>query len=154
MFAGNSLYITYLPTWLAATLGIGGGALGTMFFFGGLGTTLAGPPAGTVSDYIGRKPIIIAASFGLALLIFATPYIAVNTWIAYGLFFLVMGLFTVRATPFQTLLTEIVSSDKRGSFLNLMIGMGQIGAGIGGGLAGVAYASTGYEGTTLLTALR
>lgn len=76
-----------------------------------------------------------------------------NAWIAYGLFFLVMGLFTARATPFQTLLTEIVSSDKRGSFLNLTIGMGQIGAGIGGGLAGAAYASTGYEGTTLLTAL-
>lgn len=153
MFAGNSLYITYLPTWLAATLGIGGGALGTMFFFGGLGTTLAGPPAGTISDHVGRKPIIIAASFGLALLIFATPYIIMNAWVAYGLFFITMGLFTVRATPFQTLLTEIVSSDKRGSFLNLTIGMGQIGAGVGGGLAGVAYASTGYEETTLLTAL-
>ena len=153
MFAGNSLYITYLPTWLVETRGIQGGAVGTMFFFGGVGTVIAAPYAGTLSDRLGRKPIIIAASVSLAIAIFGTPYLIRSTWIAYGLFFLVMGLFTARGTPFQTLLTEMVSSDRRGSFLNLSIGMGQIGSGIGGGLAGALYSGAGYEGTTTITAI-
>lgn len=149
MFGGNSLYITYLPTWLKTTLGAGGGAIATMFFFGGLGSILAGPPAGTLSDRIGRTRIIIAASLGITIVILATTYLITSMWIAYGVFFIVMGLFTARATPFQTLLTEMVASDKRGSFLNLTLGMGQIGSGLGGALAGAAYASVGYGGTTL-----
>src|SRR5699024_2832744 len=140
MFGGNSLYITYLPTWLQTTLGVGGGAIATMFFFGGLGTTLVGPPAGTLSDRLGRKRLIIVGTLGLAVFMFVTTYFIVNTWVAYGLFFAVMGLFAARGTPFQTLLTELVASDKRGSFINLTIGMGQIGSGLGGGLAGAAYA--------------
>lgn len=152
MFGGSSLYMTYLPTWLQTTFGAGGGAIATMFFFGGLGTILAGPPAGTLSDRLGRKRIIITASFGLGVLMFVTPYFIVSMWVAYGLFFIVMGLYAARGTPFQTLLTELVASDKRGSFINLTIGMGQIGSGLGGGLAGAAYASVGYEGTTMIAA--
>ncbi|MFC6961928.1 MFS transporter [Halocatena marina] len=113
---------------------------------------LAGPRAGTLSDRVGRKRIIVAASACLAIVMLATTSLAVSMWVTYGLFFVVMGLFTARATPFQTLLTEMVASDKRGSFLNLTLGMGQIGSGLGGGLAGVAYASVGYGGTTLSAA--
>lgn len=150
MFGGSSLYMTYLPTWLQTTLGVGGGAIATMFFFGGLGTTLAGPPAGMLSDHIGRKRFIIVGSFGLAVLMFATTHFIVSMWVAYGLFFIVMGLYAARGTPFQTLLTELVASDERGAFINLTIGMGQIGSGLGGGLAGAAYASVGYRGTTMI----
>ncbi|WP_248907436.1 MFS transporter [Halocatena marina] len=152
MFGGNALYITYLPTWLEATLDAGGETIATLFFFGGLGSILAGPRAGTLSDRVGRKRIIVAASACLAIVMLATTSLAVSMWVTYGLFFVVMGLFTARATPFQTLLTEMVASDKRGSFLNLTLGMGQIGSGLGGGLAGVAYASVGYGGTTLSAA--
>lgn len=152
MFSSSSLYMTYLPTWLQATLGAGGGAIATMFFFGGLGTTLAGPPSGTLSDRLGRKPIVIAGSFGIGVLMFVTTHLVVSMWVAYGLFFIVMGLYAARGAPFQTLLTELVASDRRGAFINLTIGMGQIGSGLGGGLAGAAYASVGYEGTTTIAA--
>ncbi|WP_306059104.1 MFS transporter [Natronococcus wangiae] len=152
MFGGSSLYMTYLPTWLQTTLGVGGGAIATMFFFGGLGTTLGGPPAGTLSDHFGRKRFIIAGSFGIAVLMFVTTRFIVSMWVAYGLFFIIMGLYAARGTPFQTLLAELVASDKRGAFINLTIGMGQIGSGLGGGLAGAAYANVGYEGTTIIAA--
>ncbi|WP_330630353.1 MFS transporter [Halocatena halophila] len=152
MFSGSSLYMTYLPTWLQTTLGVGGGAIATMFFFGGLGTTVAGPSAGTLSDHFGRKRFIIFGSFGLAGLMVLTTYFIVSMWVAYGLFFSVMGLYAARGTPFQTLLTEIVPSDNRGTFINLTIGVGQIGSGLGGGLAGAVYARVGYAGTTLIAA--
>jgi predicted MFS family arabinose efflux permease len=148
MFGGNALYTTYLPTWLTAELGVGGAAIGTMFFLGGIANVLAGPQAGTLSDSVGRKRIIVAASLGLALLMYATPVLAVSVVAAYAVFFLVMGLFAARATPFQTLMTEMVAGDQRGSFLNLTVGLGQVGSGIGGALAGGAYATVGYAGTT------
>lgn len=151
-FGGYSLYMTYLPTWIEITVGVGGSAIATMFFIGGLGNTLAGPPAGKLSDRIGRKTIIISASLVIAVVILATTSLIDNMWIAYGLFFVVMGLFAARIAAFQTLLTEMVDSDKRGSFLNLTVGIGQIGSGLGGGLAGAAYVNIGYDGTTVLAA--
>lgn len=153
MFAGNSLFTTYLPTWLGLVHGMGGGAISLMFFFGGVGTTLVAPIAGRLSDRFGRKIMVISASFGLSIIIFSTPYLIIHPWAAYGLFFIVMAVFTVRGTPFQTLLTEMVGSQQRGSFLNLTMGIGQIGAGVGGTLAGVAYTRIGYEGTTAVTAV-
>jgi MFS family permease len=69
---------------------------------------------------------------------------------AYVVFVVVMGLFAARATPFQTLMTEMVGGERRGSFLNLTVGLGQVGSGVGGALAGGAYATVGYGGTTLV----
>lgn len=151
-FGGYSLYMTYLPTWIEVTVGVGGSAIATMFFIGGLGNTLAGPLAGRLSDRIGRKIIIISASLVIAVLILATTSLINGMGIAYGLFFVIMGLFAARIAAFQTLLTEMVDSDKRGSFLNLTVGIGQIGSGLGGGLAGAAYVSIGYDGTTMIAA--
>jgi predicted MFS family arabinose efflux permease len=150
MFGGSALYTTYLPTWLAVTYGAGGAAIGTMFLLGGVANVIVGPRAGTLSDAIGRKPPIVAASLGLAILMAATTTLVGGVGAAYVVFFVVMGLFAARATPFQTLMTEMVGGERRGSFLNLTVGLGQVGSGVGGALAGGAYAAVGYGGTTLV----
>ena len=152
MFGGNALYTTFLPAWLVASLGVSSGAIATLFFVGGIGNVLSGPRAGVLSDRIGRKPMIVGASLSLAAVMAATTYAVTSMLVAYGLFFVVMALFAARATPFTTLMTEMVESDRRGSFLNLTVGLGQVGSGAGGALAGVGYASIGYGGTTLLAA--
>jgi MFS family permease len=64
-----------------------------------------------------------------------------------------MGLFASRATPFQTLLTELVSDDRRGSLMSLTVGVGQVGSGLGGAVAGVAFASVGYGGSAAAAAV-
>ncbi len=152
MFMGNALYTTYLPTWLEATLGMSGTAIGAMFFVGGIANVLAGPQAGILSDRVGRKRVIVTASIGIAVVMFATPFLAVGVFAVYTLFFVVMGLFASRATPFQTMLTELVSGDQRGSLMSLTVGIGQVGSGIGGALAGGAYVAVGYDGTTTIAA--
>ncbi|WP_266075481.1 MFS transporter [Haladaptatus caseinilyticus] len=154
MFMGNALYTTYLPTWLEATLGMSGTAIGAMFFVGGIANVLAGPQAGILSDRVGRKRVIVAASVGIAVVMFATPFLAIAAGVlaVYALFFVVMGLFASRATPFQTMLTELVSGDQRGSLMSLTVGIGQVGSGIGGALAGGAYVAVGYDGTTTIAA--
>lgn len=151
IFAGNSLYVTYLPIWLATTLGIGTALIGMMFFFGGLGTVVGGPPAGKASDWVGRKPIILASSFGIAFAMAITTLVVGSAVTAFGLFFVLMGMMAARAAPFQTVLSEMVSSDQRGSFLNLTVGVGQFGSGIGGGVAGALYMTVGFDTVTLLS---
>ena len=152
MFLGNSLYVTFLPTWLETTLGATSATIAGIFFVGGIASAIAGPQAGTLSDRIGRKPMIIGASLGIAVLMVLTPFIAVSISVMYALFFLVMGLFSARGTPFQALMTELVSGDERGSLINLTVGIGQIGNGLGGTVAAGVYASVGYPATTTLGA--
>ena len=153
MFLGNSLYVTFLPTWLEANLGATSAAIAGIFFVGGIASAIAGPQAGTISDGVGRKPMIIGASLGIAVLMLLTPFVAVSIVVMYVLFFLVMGLFSARGTPFQALMTELVSGDKRGSLINLTVGIGQIGNGLGGTVAAATYASVGYPATTTLGAV-
>lgn len=152
MFAGNSLYLTYLPVWLTESLAAGGTAIGLMFGAGGVGAVLAGPPAGRFSDRWGRKPVIVVASMILAGLMAVTTGLIVQMWVAYALFFVLMSLFAARAAAFQTMLPEMVDSRQRGSFLSLTVGLGQVAGGLGGGLAGAAYAGVGYGGTVMFSA--
>jgi len=153
MFLGNSLYVTFLPTWLENTLGMSGPAIAGIFLVGGIANVIAGPRAGSLSDQVGRKPLIVGASLGIASVMFLTPYIAVTVVAVYVFFFFVMGLFSTRGTPFQTLLTEMVSGKERGALMSLTSGVGQFGSGFGGTVAAVAYTTVGYPGTTVIAAL-
>lgn len=153
MFGGNALYTTYLPTWLESSVGLTAGAVAGMFLVGGVANVLAGPRAGVLSDRVGRKRVIVAASVGVAAVMAATPFVVGGTVAAYVTFFLAMGLFASRATPFQTLLTELVSGDRRGSLMSLTVGVGQVGSGVGGAVAGVAFVSVGYAGSAAAAAV-
>ncbi|AUV81326.1 MFS transporter [Salinigranum rubrum] len=153
MFGGNALYTTYLPTWLESSVGLTAGAVAGMFLVGGVANVLAGPRAGVLSDRVGRKRVIVAASVGVAVVMAATPFVVGGTVAAYVTFFLAMGLFASRATPFQTLLTELVSGDRRGSLMSLTVGVGQVGSGVGGAVAGVAFVSVGYAGSAAAAAV-
>jgi predicted MFS family arabinose efflux permease len=152
MFGGNALYTTYLPTWLESSVGMTAGAVAGMFLVGGVANVLAAPRAGVLSDRVGRKRVIVAASVGVAVVMAATPFVVGGTVAAYAAFFLAMGLFASRATPFQTLLTELVSGDRRGSLMSLTVGVGQVGSGVGGAVAGAAFASVGYAGSAAAAA--
>jgi predicted MFS family arabinose efflux permease len=142
MFGGSTLYTTYLPTWLVAG-GASAGAIAGLFLAGGLSNAVVGPVAGSLSDRLGRKRVIVAASVGLAVLMALTPFLGTFTLVA-GAFVVVMALFASRASSFTTLLTELVDGSQRGSLMSLTVGVGQVGVGVGGVLAGGLYGSTGY----------
>lgn len=150
MFMGNSLYITYLPTWLERSVGATPGEVASLFFVGGIANVISGPQAGKLSDRIGRKRMIVVGTVGLiALMVLTTPLVR-TVWAAYPLFFLAMVLFAARVGPFQALLTELVPSERRGVLMSLTVGLGQIGFGVGSALAGVAYARWGFASNTLV----
>jgi predicted MFS family arabinose efflux permease len=151
-FLGNSLFVIYLPTWLEDAVGATPGQVAGLFFAGGVANVLAGPRAGSFSDRVGRKRVIVAASAGLALLISGVTFLVHEVITAYVMFFLVMILFAARIGPFQALLTQLVPAERRGSLMSLAVGVGQVGFAFGSTLAGFAYASYGFRSSTLLSA--
>jgi predicted MFS family arabinose efflux permease len=152
MFGGTTLYTTFLPTWLTVSVGVGAGAIAGLFLLGGLSNAVVGPVAGSLSDRVGRKRIIVAASVGLAALMALTPFLGSFALVT-AVFVLVMALFASRASSFTTLLTELVDGDQRGSLMSLTVGVGQVGVGIGGVLAGGLYGSVGYTTSAVAAGL-
>jgi MFS family permease len=81
-----------------------------------------------------------------------TPFLGSFVVVA-GTFVAVMALFASRATSFTTMLTELVDGDQRGSLMSLTVGVGQVGVGVGGALAGTVYGSVGYTPSAVAAGL-
>jgi predicted MFS family arabinose efflux permease len=153
MFLGVSIYIVYLPTWLERSLGFSANQIATLFLVGGIANVLTGPQAGKLSDRIGRKLIILLSCIGLFVVMLSTTIVVKNMWVAYPLFFITMVLIAMRISPFSALLTALVPDHNRGSLMSLTVALGQVGFGLGGALAGLAYAELGYGSNTIIGAI-
>mgnify|MGYP000888354473 FL=1 len=55
-----------------------------------------------------------------------------------------MALVAMRISPFQALLTAMVDARQRGALMSLMIGIGQVGFGLGSAIAGPVYLFGGF----------
>lgn len=152
MFFSIGLYVIYLPTWLETTLNVSGTAIASLFLVGGLATVIAGPAAGKLSDRIGRKPLIVGSCLGLAVVMTLTTYVIDSMWMAYLLFGATMIMIAMRMSPLQSLMTALVEERRRGALLSLAVAIGQVGIGIGGAVAGMAYTKYGYVSNTLVGA--
>jgi predicted MFS family arabinose efflux permease len=153
MFFSIGLYVIYLPTWLEQTLNVSGTAIASLFFVGGVATVIAGPTAGKLSDRIGRKPLIVGSCLGLAVTMILTTYVISSMWVAYILFGGTMILIAMRMSPLQSLMTALVEDRRRGALLSLAVAIGQVGIGIGGAVAGMAYTKYGYISNTVVGAI-
>jgi predicted MFS family arabinose efflux permease len=144
------LYLIYLPTWLETTLGVSGNEIASLFLVGGLTNIISGPMAGRMSDTVGRKPLIILSCVGFAVVMISTTFVVTSMLFAYILFGLAMLMMALRMSPLQSLLTALVSENRRGALLSLTVAIGQIGIGIGGAIAGIAYTDFGYVSNTVI----
>ena len=153
MFMGVSLFVVYLPYWLAEDIGATPSAIATMFVVGGVANVITGPQAGKLSDKIGRKRIVILSSLGLALVMTLTTFIIRSVWVAYVVFFVTMVLIAMRMSPISALLTALVSDDRRGSLMSLAVATGQVGFAVGSAIAGPLYSALGFVSDTVLGAL-
>ena len=116
-------------------------------------SVVVGPQAGTLSDAVGRKPLILTSCLGLAVVTAALPFVVVERWAAYPAYVAIMGLFSLRMAPLQALLTALVPGRQRGAFLSLTIAVGQVGTGVGAAVGGVLYANVGYAANTTVSAV-
>ncbi len=153
MFFSIGLYVIYLPTWLESHLGVSGTIIATLFFVGGLATVVTGPMAGKISDTTGRKPLIVWSCLGLSVVMVLTTWVVNNMFTAYVFFGLTMVMIAMRISPLQSLMTALVEDKRRGALLSLAVAIGQVGIGIGGAVAGIAYTQYGYVSSTVVGAV-
>jgi predicted MFS family arabinose efflux permease len=109
--------------------------------------------AGRISDTVGRKPMIVWSCIGLALIMLITTPLVGSMAVAYLLFAAAMVMVSMRMSPLQSLMTALVPAERRGVLMSLIVSIGQVGIGIGGGVAGIAYIRYGYGSNTLVGAL-
>tara|TARA_B100000029_G_scaffold514102_1_gene615689 strand:+ start:2536 stop:3744 length:1209 start_codon:yes stop_codon:yes gene_type:complete len=144
MFLGITFYVIYLIVWIKEMFNPTGNALASLFVVSGIASVIVGPWAGRFSDRIGRKGLIIGSCIGLFFLMSLTTTLITEFWIAYLLFFTIMLLVSARMGPFQTLLSEIVPANQRGSMMSLAIAIGQLTMGICSAASGIVYTTMGY----------
>lgn len=166
MYGGLGLLIVYMPAWLSGRfpldVSVGGHPLtvgglpidfiAVLFFVGGVASVLVGPRAGALSDRVGRRPLVLASSVGLAVLAAAIPFAVTTRPFAVVLYVVLMSLFAMRMAPFQALLTALVPANERGAFLSLTIAIGQIGTAAGAVAGGVLYGRYGFTANALASA--
>ncbi|MEM9997935.1 MAG: MFS transporter [Bacteroidota bacterium] len=150
LFLGVGLFVTYFPVWMENRLGFTGVMISGVYALGGLSNVLIGPRAGRLSDIVGRKPVIIAASAGVGLFMAATPLTGGVPWGPFVLFFGIMGCAAARYSAFQAMLTELVVGARRGSFMSLTIAIGQVGFAVGSAVAGTLYAGIGFPMSAII----
>lgn len=151
MFFSVGSFITYLPVWLEARFEVGGAEVASLFLVGGLSNLVVGPIAGSLSDRIGRKPLVVLGSFALGVLMAASPWIVPRFEVAYVLFFTIMVFVALRMAPQQALVSSLVPASQRGTLLSLCLSFGQGGFAVGAALSGPIYTSAiGFEGCAAL----
>lgn len=153
MFVSIGLFIVYFPTWMQKSFNVDGTFIASLFLAGGVANVITGPRAGKLSDKIGRKSLVIISCVGTSIIFALTTWIITQPWLAYPFFMAVMTLVAIRVTPFQTLLSEQVDDESRGSLMSLTAALGQTGMGIGGFIAGIVYTDFGYPSSTILSGL-
>lgn len=153
MFISVGVFVTYFPTWLQTEFGVDGAFVASLFLVGGVANVLTGPRMGNLSDRIGRRTLIMISATGTGIFVLSTTFLVVEAWVAYPLLFMFMMLVAMRVSPFQTLLSELVDDDRRGTLMSLSAALGQAGLGAGGAIAGFSYASYGFVSNTLIGAL-
>ena len=167
MYLGLGLFVAMLPQWVTDTqplavelwgepltlFGLPIDFIATLFSVGGLASIVIGPWAGDLSDRAGRKPIILVSCVGLGLVMASVTYLVGDArWSLYPIYVATMGLFALRASPLQALITALVPGHQRGTLMSLVIAVGQIGTGAGAAIAGLLYEAEGFRPVSLLAA--
>jgi MFS family permease len=103
---------------------------------------------GNLSDRVGRKPLILASSIGLVILMGGATYFIQAFWLAFPVFFFSSVLLAARMSPFQALLSVLVPGERRGALMSLTVALGQVGFAAGAALAGIIYSQMDYRSST------
>ncbi|MFT7518130.1 MAG: putative MFS family arabinose efflux permease [Kiritimatiellia bacterium] len=145
MFSGISLFIVYLPMELETSFGFSQMGVASLFLVGGFAGMFMGPFAGALSDRVGRKVLVVGGGLAAAVLMVATPWVVFDWWMAYPMFFLVIAALSLRAPPFQALVSYLVPARRRGRLLSLCFAVGRLGFGLGASASGLLYVRFGFS---------
>ncbi len=144
-------FIYYIGQWLNSTFGVSTGTIGYVFMLGGLVALISAPLAGSLSDRWGKRPVSIVGNLLLAISVALVPFFpwGVGLLVVFGVTSLGAA---ARQGPLTALMTGLVPTAERGSFIALRNVFSQLGIGLVVLAGGAIYERHGYLAVTTLCA--
>ncbi len=144
-------FLYYIGQWMNSSFGVSTRTIGWVFMLGGLVALVSAPLAGSLSDSWGKRPVSIASNALLALSVALVPFFPWGAGLL--IIFAVTSLGAAsRQGPLTALMTELVSTAERGSFIALRNVFSQMGIGLVVLAGGAIYERHGYFALTTLCA--
>lgn len=148
---GTLAFLTFISGYLHDAFGLDALAISTVFLIAGVGAVLASPVSGWLSDRWTKRRVFLLSNTLLALpLLLLVRF----EWgiLLFTALFLISLFISFRQTSLQTLQTQLVTFERRGSFLALRNCFSQLGISASVFLAGILYSNYGYAAVTCLAA--
>jgi MFS transporter, DHA1 family, inner membrane transport protein len=144
-------FIFYIGQWLNAAFGIPTRTIGWVFMLGGVVAVLGAPLAGSLSDRWGKRPVSILGNIVLAASVALVPLFpwGIGLLVVFGITSLGAA---ARQGPLTALMTELIPTAERGSFIALRNVFSQTGIGLVVLAGGALYERHGYLAVTTLCA--
>ncbi len=142
--ASSIAFMAYVGDWLYHTLGFSIADRSQIFFWCGLATLMVTPLSGLWADRYGKRVPAIVGSLILAGFLLVVPLLPGNPLLIYPTFMILAAGMGLRQSPLLALVTEIITSEKRGTFIAIKNAWTQAGAALGNFIAGVLYYRGGY----------
>ena len=150
--AGTTGFLAFLGVWLHDAFGIPGSRVGLVFLVSGAAALLASPLAGSIADRIGKRLQFLLSSMSLALLLFILPGLRWGP-VLFAVFGVISLSAAFRQGPMEAVLSEIVPSAARGTFVALKNSFSQLGIGLTAMFSGILFDSHGYAAVCYLGAV-
>lgn len=114
--------LAFLPLYLVNIMEIGPLWMGVALMSMQIGGMIATPIAGTISDHIGRRPVVVAGLSGTTVLIIALTFVTNDVFYIVGVSMLGLTLYAVRPVV-QSWMLDLTPVRLGGSATSLMFGM-------------------------------
>ena len=143
--------LTYISGHLDRAFGIPPVQISWLFLAAGMAAMVGSPVSGWLSDRLTKRKVFLIANTAVVI-----PLLFLDQ-LPWGLplittFFFISLCIAFRQTALHTLQTELISLERRGSFVALRNSFSQLGISVTILLAGLLYSEFGYLSVTLLAA--
>jgi predicted MFS family arabinose efflux permease len=150
--AGTMGFLAFIGVWLHDSFGIPGSKIGLVFLVSGAAALLASPFAGSLADRIGKRLQFVLSCASLALFLFILPELHWGS-VLFAVFGVISLSAAFRQGPMEAILSEIVPSASRGSFVALKNSFSQLGIGLATMFSGFLFEYGGYSAVCFLGAI-
>ncbi|MGH2566405.1 MAG: MFS transporter, partial [Ginsengibacter sp.] len=137
LMIGHFLIIPFINPYVEFNKGFSKKLIPMIYLFGGIASMIAAFVLGRFSDKAGKLPVFQwSVFFSLFMVLIVTSLPNVHFSIVILLFAIWFILATSRAMMAQAMVSEVVSSEQRGSFMSINGSIQQLGSGLAALLAG------------------
>ena len=149
--AGMMGFLAFVGVWLHDDFAASTEQVALVFFASGAAALVASPMAGALSDRVGKRAQFMVSNLALALLLVALPRAGWGLGL-FATFCLISVAAAFRQGPMEALITEVVATGRRGSFVALRNSFSQLGIGLAALGSGHLFERSGYAAVCFLCA--